>query len=315
MTYLMISKIRIIYCILLIFLIQNKVLLAKENKILFKINDEIITSYDILQQTEYLSILNPNFSKLNTKEKFQISKDELIKQKIKKFELNKIVKEFSVDDKIIQNTLRPILSQLNIKNLNQFENYLITKPINIDVIKKKIIIEILWNELIFLKFSKSVKIDKENLIEIIKNKKLKKSKTYHLSEIIFKTKTKTEYNKTYNQIKTMIDDEGFEKAALRFSLSDTSKTGGILGWIKEDGLSQQIKKNLSKVNINNYTDPINIPSGFLILKINDIKETEIETDVDKELERLIKFKTDQQLRQFSNIFFNKLKKDITINEL
>ena len=160
-----------------------------------------------------------------------------------------------------------------------------------------------------------MKINEEKLIQIIKNKKIKKNKTYLLSEIVFNTKTKSEYNKKYKLIKSTIDNEGFEKAALRFSIANTSKTGGILGWINEDGLSEAIKKSLSKIKVTYYTDPINIPSGFLILKIIDIKETKIETNIEKELERLIKFKTDEQLRQFSRIFFNKLKKEITINEL
>ncbi len=311
MTY----KIKIILLITIIFFIQQKISLAKENKILLKINNEIVTNYDILQQIEYLSILNPNFSKLNYKEKFEISKNEIINQKVKIIELKKIVKEFKVDEKIIENTLRPVLNQLNIKNFKQFENYLNDKSINLKVIKKKIIIEILWNELIFLKFSKKVKINEEKLIQIIKNKKIKKNKTYLLSEIVFNTKTKSEYNKKYKLIKSTIDNEGFEKAALRFSIANTSKTGGILGWINEDGLSEAIKKSLSKIKVTYYTDPINIPSGFLILKIIDIKETKIETNIEKELERLIKFKTDEQLRQFSRIFFNKLKKEITINEL
>ncbi len=311
MTY----KVKIILIITIIFLIQQKISFAKENKIILKINDEIVTSYDILQQIEYLSILNPNFLKLNYKEKFEISKNEIINQKIKKIELKKIIKEFRVDDKVIESTLRPLLKQLNIENLNQFENYLNDRSINFKTVKKKIIIEILWNELIFLKFSKKVKIDKEKLILTIKNKKIKKNKTYLLSEIIFNSKTKSEYNKQYELIKSTIDDEGFEKAALRYSISDSSKNGGKLGWINEDGLNEIIKKSLSKIKINNYTDPIKIPSGFLILKINDVKEILKEIDSKKELENLIKFKTDEQLKQFSNIFFNKLKKEITINEL
>ena len=313
--YLMIYKIKILLTIIIVFLINQKISFAKENKILFKIDNEIVTTYDILQQIEYLNILNPYFSKLNYEEKYEISKNEIINQQIKKIELKKIVKEFKVDDKSIESALVPLLNQLNIKNLKQFEIYLNNRPINIRTIKKKIIIEILWNELIFLKYSKNVKIDKEKLIQTIKNKKIEKNKTYLLSEIIFNPKTKSDYNDQYKLIKSVINDEGFEKAALKFSISDSSKNGGKVGWINENGLNEKIRKSLSKVKINYNTNPIKIPNGFLILKINDVKEEPIEIDSEKELEKLIRFKTDEQLKQFSIIFFNKLKKEIKINEL
>ena len=98
MTY----KIRILLSIIIVFLINQKISFAKENKILLKINNEIVTTYDILQQIEYLNIINPYFSKLNYEEKFEISKNEVINEQIKKIELKKIIKKFQVDDKGIE---------------------------------------------------------------------------------------------------------------------------------------------------------------------------------------------------------------------
>ena len=68
------------------------------------------------------------------------------------------------------------------------------------------------------------------------------------------------------------------------------------------------------MNINEHTTPITIPGGFLILKLNEIKETEREINLDNELESIIRIKTNDQLNQFSNIFLNKVKKNIVINE-
>ena len=69
------------------------------------------------------------------------------------------------------------------------------------------------------------------------------------------------------------------------------------------------------MDINSISDPIKVPGGFLILKINDIREVENKLDIDKELDFAIKSKTNKQLDQFSNIYFNKISKDLIINEL
>ena len=69
------------------------------------------------------------------------------------------------------------------------------------------------------------------------------------------------------------------------------------------------------MEINNFTQPIIVPGGFLILKINDIKNTKIKVDIDKELKRLINFEKNNQLNQYSKFYFNKIKKDLEIREL
>ena len=56
-------------------------------------------------------------------------------------------------------------------------------------------------------------------------------------------------------------------------------------------------------------------SGFLIIKIEDEKKYEIDLNLDKEIKNLVKFKTNEQLNQFSRLYFNKVKKDIIFNEL
>ena len=80
-------------------------------------------------------------------------------------------------------------------------------------------------------------------------------------------------------------------------------------------MSSKIKKIIKKIKINSYTKPIIIPGGFLILKIENIRETKNDLDLDSEINRIVKEKTNEQLNQLSNIYFNKVKKDIIINEL
>ena len=80
-------------------------------------------------------------------------------------------------------------------------------------------------------------------------------------------------------------------------------------------MSSKIKKIIKKIKIGNYSKPIVVPGGFLILSIEDIREVENDFDLNTEINKIIKEKTNEQLNQFSNIYFKKIKKDVTINEL
>ena len=98
-------------------------------------------------------------------------------------------------------------------------------------------------------------------------------------------------------------------------ISDTSKNGGKLGWIPMSALNQKIKKELLNINIGDFTKPIVIPGGFLIIKINDARKIKDKIDIKKEVESVAERKTNEQLNQFSAIYFNKIKKNIKISEL
>ena len=81
-------------------LLVNKVS-ALENKILFKVNNEIITSVDILKEIKYLKIINDKLININDNEMFEISKKSLIREKIKKIELLKYFDELKLDDEYL----------------------------------------------------------------------------------------------------------------------------------------------------------------------------------------------------------------------
>ena len=301
--------------LIIFFLFTVKNIYAVENKILIKVNNEIITSLDVLNEIDFLTLLNPDFTNLNKKKKIEISKNSIIKEIIKKIQISKNVKKMKVDDRYIDTIIESTYQKLGFENLKQFNTHLIERKISIKDLKKKFIIQALWNELIFIKFSSKLKINKSDLKEKIKKNNLDINKTYLLSEIIFNADSKPKFNEKYEMIKKTIETEGFENAALIFGISDSSKLGGKLGWINENSIGEKIKKEIFQLKIDEYSKPIIIPSGFLIVKINDIKETKIKINVEKELEKLIRVETNNQLNQFSNIYFNKIKKDILINEL
>ena len=307
------KKFKIIFFGILYSIIFFSNVLAIENKILFKVNNEIITSIDILTELQYLKIINKDFKKTPKKQAFEIAKRSLIREKIKEIELNKILKEIKIEDEILNNLLIDYFKSINFKTITDFEKYFITQNINPNIIKKKISIEVLWNQLIYSKFNQNVKIDKEAIKKEISNND--KKKEFFLSEILFNLNEGEKLDNKIILLEKEIKDKGFSQTALSYSISDTANKGGKLGWVSETIMSPKIKEIVKKIKIGNYTKPIVIPGGFLILKIEGIREVKHDFDLNTEINKIVKKKTNEQLNQFSNIYFNKVKKDVLINEL
>ena len=300
------------FCLLLFFISKP---LSLENKILFKINNDIITSIDVEEEYRYLITLNNNLKKLSQNEIIEISKKSIIKEKIKIIEINKNFKDPKIPDEILQQILKNFYTRLNIDNLHDFKKYLKNNNVKYQDVKNKIEIESLWNELIIAKFSSKIQLNENEIRNnLIKNQK-KFSKSYLLSEIFFEISNSSQLKDAYREIKEIIQEKGFENAAASLSTSSTANQGGKIGWIDEDSLNENLKKILSELNTNEITEPLTMPGGFMILKINEIKKKERKQNIENELKRIINFKKNDQLKQFSKIYFNKVKKNIKIHEI
>ena len=303
---------KILISIILIILFKINYLYGFENKILFKVNNEIITTIDISNEINYLKSINNKINELEKKTIIEIAKNSIIKEKIKEIELKKNIKELKINENDLKILIENQFKKIGFTNLDEFEAYLRSKKVNIEKIKEKLIIDTFWKQMIYFKYKDQIKIDKEKIANEISQKK---TKTYNISEIVFRANNKEELNEKYQKIKETIELKGFEKAAIIHSISDTSKNEGIIGWVKETSLSPILLNNISKISKNEFTKPISIPGGFIIIKINDYNEDIITTNLDEEINRTIRVQTNTQLNQFSNIYFNKIKKDIKINEL
>ena len=304
-------KLYIIVIFTIILNIQN--LTAFENKILFKIDNEIITTIDIYEEIKFLKVFNPEINSLSDVELFEISKNRLIKDKIKKIEIMKFVRELKVDDKFLLKLIMRKYSRLNINSIKNFEKYLKKENLNIEIVKEKFIIELMWNDLIYQKFSKKVVIDKERIKnEISQNSQKKFQKEFLLSEIVFNVTNKDEFNNKYQKILLDIEKVGFKKTALIHSNSDTATNGGLIGWVKEVNLNKNLKKVISELKAGQFSKPVRTSSGFIIIKIDEEKEYVSKFNQADRINEIIRFKTNEQLNQFSNMYLNKLKKNLVI---
>ena len=304
-------KLYIIVIFTIILNIQN--LTALENKILFKIDNEIITTIDIYEEIKFLKVFNPEINSLSDVELFEISKNRLIKDKIKKIEIMKFVRELKVDDKFLLKLVEKKYSRLNINSIKNFEKYLEKENLNIEIVKEKFTIELMWNDLIYQKFSKKVVIDKERIKnEISQNSQKKFQKEFLLSEIVFNVANKDEFNNKYQKILVDIEKVGFKKTALIHSNSDTAANGGLIGWVKEVNLNKRLKKVISELKPGQFSKPVRTSSGFIIIKIDEEKEYVSKFNLADKIDEIIRFKTNEQLNQFSNMYLNKLKKNLII---
>ena len=306
---------KILKYLTLIFFIYSTNSYCLENKILVKVEKEIITSIDVDNESRYLLSLNKNIKNLNEKEIYQISKKSIIKEKIQSIEILKNFKDPKVPDKYLKEILKNIYQRIGIKDLDNFKEYLKKNDIKYQYVKDKIEIEALWNDLIIKKFSSKIKINEEEIRQKILTNNKKFLKSFLVSEIFFETSNTDEIQVYFNKIKKTIEEKGFNNAALTFSTSDTSDSGGKLGWINEESLNDSLKSVFLNMKKNEFTDPITVPGGFLVLKIDGIKEIKKNQNTEEEVKKLINIKKNDQLNQFSKMYFNKIKKDIQINEL
>ena len=221
----------------------------------------------------------------------------------------------SISFDTLNNFIGNLFNKVNLRSIEEFENYLITNNLDLTYVKKKINIEIMWNRLIYYKYKSKLKIDTDEIKNKLLNTKKIQSKKYFLQEILFEIKENEKLKERYQKIKNEISNSSFSKAALIYSLSDTSTSNGDVGWINESSLNKNILKKIEKLNMGDISKPITVPGGFLILKIKDTEINESNIDIEKELQKTIQLKTNQQLNQYSLIFYNKIKKDTLINEL
>jgi peptidyl-prolyl cis-trans isomerase SurA len=281
-----------------------------ETKIIHTIQNEIITNIDIKNEFKYLVALNNSLKELNEEKILNISNESIIREKIKKIEISKNFKEIKLNEDYSKLLLKNLYLRLNLKSINEFELYLKDYDLKITGIEKKITIDALWNELIIKKYSSKVVINEAAIKKkLLKNSKIQ-SKEYQLSEIIFEVASKEEIEKKYKEVVKSINEIGFENSAATYSFSESAKIGGDLGWFNENSLNNNIRKNISSLKVGEFTKPIILSNGILILKLINTKNSEATIDIENELKKAINYERNRQLNQYSKIYYNKIKKNL-----
>tara|TARA_Y100000816_G_C26089474_1_gene575499 strand:- start:723 stop:1664 length:942 start_codon:yes stop_codon:yes gene_type:complete len=310
-----IVSVKFIITIIFIFLSSSTKfsVLANENRILLKVNNELITTVDILNEISYLKSINNNIINLDNDKLVEIARNSLIKERIKKIVLIPIINEFEISNEDYKRILISNYSTTGLKKIDEIHDYIKKFGINPKIIKNKMTLNAIWSQFIYDKYSKNIKIDIDKLKQNIQ--KSEDQTEYLLSEILFDLNEKQTIDEKFSIIENEILKNGFENASLIYSISETSKIGGNIGWVSQNSINKKILEEIKRLNINDFTKPFVVPGGYLIIKLNEKKITKKNINLEEELSKIVQIKTNEQLNQFSNIFLNKFKKDIVINEL
>lgn len=288
---------------------------AIESHIVLKVNNEIITNTDLDIEYRYLIALNNELENIDKADIFKLSKESIVRERIKKNELLKYYKLGTFED-ILESFIKNFYGNLKIKNLNDFEKYLNQYNLKLETVKNKIEIEMLWNRLIGAKYGEQININEKLLKEQIeKNYNNNETiKEYELSEIIFQIDDEDDLNNKIALIQKNIKEQGFKNTANIYSIADSSKFGGNLGWVNEEQISGEIKLAIEKLEIGESSRPIKISNGFIILKVQNIKQKKIKLDKKELLKQAIIFEQNKQYKQYSIIYYNKIKLNSIVDE-
>ena len=279
-----------------------------------KINNQIITNIDVKDEKNYLLALNPRLKNLSNEEINRYALDSLINEKIKKIEIEKRF-EILVNNEMINKIISDLYMGLGIANVEEFKSHLKNFDIDMDLVKNKISVEIAWNDYIFNNYNKAVLVDEDKIRDKIK--KLSKKnlvENIFLSEIIFTVNEGENLNSKFNQIKNSINDIGFEETAKIYSVSESRKNGGKIGWVFKSQLSNKILNEIEKIDIGELTVPITTPGGFILLTINEKKNELIQIDENEQFEKAVKFEKNRQLTMYSTLQYKRAYNKTLINE-
>lgn len=294
--------------------------ISAEIKILYKINNDVITSYDVKNESNYLKTLNKNLDSLPPKELIEKATQSLIREKIKKEEIDRVFEidyENAINSNGIKNIIKNLYSNLNFETEEEFLDYLKKNNVNEKNLKRKFVIEQMWNQLIVNKYNNVIQINKaeikQKVDEIIKNNG--EITNFNLSEIVFLEKNKQDSEKKYLEIQKSIKENGFEETAILYSISESAKLGGKIGWINGNQLSKKIMNEINKISVGEYSNIISTAGGNIILKLNDKRKKSVEIDKEKEAEKLIRFKKNQLFTEYSIIFYKQLENKAYVEKL
>ena len=310
------KKIIILFLTFFLFIgFSTKVHSNSSYKIVVLIDEEPITNYDLLKEIAYMNIISlGKIAEFNQENINKIAIESLIKERVKKKEIKKF--DISVDDTLVELEMDSLIEKISQGNENKVNELIENGIFKKDDLFEKISIELKWNKMIGMLFNEKVVINEKEINEKLKKfSENKKINEYLIFEIFIDSENQTKLKKKLEETLLSINQVGFKNTAIKFSSSESAQQGGRLGWINESQIDSKLLEEIKKIEPGKVSKPIAASSGFLLLKVEEKKTSEMKIDFKKDLQKLIMNERNKQLKRFSINHLNKIKINSKIKHL
>ena len=298
--------------IILLFFTQNSYGVIKDS-VYATVGNKAITHSDIVNEIKTILILNNQVFSEDQKQQLEAAAvKSTIQRNIKRIEIEKFPNlTFSYSD--LNNELKRLAKNINM-SLEVFKDIFDRNNVDFSIVENRIETELLWNSLIFQLYKNNLTVDENEINEQLTLIKTKKTiDEFLLSEIIFKINEKDQLESETKKIKEKIKSEGFKKVAMSYSISESAERGGSLGWVNENVMAKKFKSVIFNTPVGEISEPILLPNGILIFKINDKRSIKAEIDIEKVKNELVNNEKTKLLKMYSMSHYDKLRRSVSID--
>ena len=303
------KKINALCIIFFLIFYQINSLAAIKNKIIAKVGNEIVTSYELESKIKSILILSNNeINQENIDKVKNIALKDLINLKLKKEEIEK----YGID--ISDNRVNSYIRSLGIDE-NKLSKIFGINDASMKQYFDQTKIVLTWQKMIFNIYSDKISINENEIIEEL-NDKINADKRiieYELAEIEMEIVDSQKIKSHLNEVKNFINEFSFEEAVLKYSVSPTSNNKGYLGWVNSAGLSDEILKLIKNLKPGEISQPLEKVNRLTFFKLINKKESSDKDsiDIEKLKTNIINQKKNELLNLYSNNHLSK-KKNKTI---
>ena len=298
---------------IIFFFFQNSNAIIK-NKVIAKIDDEIISSYELKNKIKTILILsNQELNQQNIDKTKNLALKTLVNYKLKKIEVEKY--NISTDSEAVANHLNNFYLKFN-TDLNGFKRIFKINNIDFNYYLKEIENEFAWQNLVFKLYANKLEVNDSDidrqLNEIIK--KQKNVSEYELAEIEILIEKNLSSDQQIKEIENQIAKIGFENTAIKFSSSPSALEGGNIGWINSNAISKRILDIINEMNIGDVSRPLIQANSITFFKLLNKKSVEVDVkNLDRLRKTIINNNKNDMLNMYSNSHLSKIKNNAYIN--
>lgn len=309
------TKIKKIIFLLFIFLtFVEKINSEISDSLYMTVGDIAVTQSDIVKEIKIILILtNQSYSNERSEQFQEAAVKAIIKRNIKRLELEKN-EYYNFDREDLKNELNKLANNMGL-DLETLKSVFDTNEIDFSSIEEQVKVELYWNSLIFQMYKDRISVNPDEIDDKLKLIRSEKVEEYLIAEILLPRTDNEIVEDQVKEIKNIIDIEGFENAAKKFSISKTSLEGGNMGWLSEKVLSEKIKNAIFSTALGSLSEPLVIPEGILIFKVKDKRNVESKLSLEAAKEQLIQIEKSKILQMYSMSHYDKLRRSTSITFL